>query len=41
MPVNLGLAQLSDHFLLSTVVFYALGMLAFAGDFAYGRTARG
>ena len=40
MPVNLGLAQLSDHFLLSTVVFYALGMLAFAGDFAYGRTAR-
>ena len=39
MPVNLGLAQLSDHFLLSTVVFYALGMLAFAGDFAYGRTA--
>jgi len=40
VPVNVGLAQLSDHFLLSTVVFYALGMLAFAGDFAYGRTAR-
>ncbi len=37
MPVNIGLAQLSDHFLLSTVVLYALGMLAFAGDFAYGR----
>ena len=40
MPVNIGLAQLSDHFLLGTVVFYALGMLAFAGDFAYGRTPR-
>jgi cytochrome c-type biogenesis protein CcsB len=37
VPVNIGLAQLSDHFLLSTVVLYALGMLAFAGDFAYGR----
>ncbi len=40
MPVNIGLAQLSDHFLLSTVVLYALGMLAFACDFAYGRTTR-
>jgi cytochrome c-type biogenesis protein CcsB len=40
VPVNIGLAQLSDHFLLSTVVLYALGMLAFAGDFAYGRATR-
>jgi cytochrome c-type biogenesis protein CcsB len=40
VPVNIGLAQLSDHFLLSTVVLYAVGMLAFAGDFAYGRTPR-
>jgi cytochrome c-type biogenesis protein CcsB len=40
VPVNIGLAQLSDHFLLSTVVLYALGMLAFAGDFAYGRAGR-
>jgi cytochrome c-type biogenesis protein CcsB len=37
VPVNLGLAQLSDHFLLSTVFLYALAMLAYAGDFAYGR----
>jgi cytochrome c-type biogenesis protein CcsB len=37
MPVNLGLAQLSDHFLVATVVFYALAMLAYAGDFAFGR----
>ena len=38
-PVNLGLAQLSDHFLLTTVFFYALAVLAFAGDFAFGRRA--
>jgi cytochrome c-type biogenesis protein CcsB len=37
VPVNIGLAQLSDHFLLSTVFLYALAMLAFAGDFAFGR----
>ena len=36
MPVNVGLAQLSDHFLLATVFFYALAVLAYAGDFAYG-----
>src|SRR5215469_6898126 len=40
VSVNMGLAQLSVHFLLATVVLYALGMLAFAGDFAYGRSAR-
>ncbi len=37
MPVNVGLAQLSDHFLLATVFFYAMAMLAYAGDFAFGR----
>jgi cytochrome c-type biogenesis protein CcsB len=39
VPVNIGLAQLSDHFLLATVFFYALAVLAYAGDFAYGRPA--
>ena len=39
-PVNIGLAQLSDHFLLITVFFYALAVLAFAGDFAYGRRTK-
>ena len=39
MPVNVGLAQLSDHFLLATVFFYALAVLAYAGDFAFGRRA--
>jgi cytochrome c-type biogenesis protein CcsB len=38
VSVNIGLAQLSDHFLLATVVLYALAMLAFACDFAYGRS---
>ena len=37
MPVNVGLAHVSDHFLLFTVVVYSLAMLAFAGDLAYGR----
>ena len=36
MPVNVGLAQLSDHFLLATVFFYALAVVAYAGDFAFG-----
>jgi cytochrome c-type biogenesis protein CcsB len=39
VPVNVGLAQLSDHFLLATVFFYALAVLAYAGDFAFGRHA--
>jgi cytochrome c-type biogenesis protein CcsB len=37
VPVNVGLAQLSDHFLLATVFFYAFAVLAYAGDFAFGR----
>jgi cytochrome c-type biogenesis protein CcsB len=37
MPVNVGLAQLSNHFLISTVVLYSLALLAYAGDFAFGR----
>ncbi len=40
MPVNIGLAQLSDHFLLATVFLYALAMLAYAGDFAFGQSTR-
>jgi cytochrome c-type biogenesis protein CcsB len=37
VPVNLGLAQLSNHFLICTVVLYSLALLAYAGDFAFGR----
>jgi len=38
VPVNLGLAQASNALLLSTVVIYALAMLAYACDFAFGRS---
>jgi len=37
MPVNTGLAQVSNDFLLVAVVIYALAMLAFACDFAFGK----
>ncbi len=39
MPVNTGLAQLSNGFMLAALVGYSLAVLAFAGDFAYGRRA--
>ncbi len=35
--VNQGLSNLSDHFLIVTVVLYSLAVLAFAADFAFGR----
>jgi len=37
MPINSGLAQLSEDLLLFTIVVYALAMLAYACDFAFGR----
>jgi cytochrome c-type biogenesis protein CcsB len=37
VPVSIGMAQLSDHLLLCTVVIYSLAMLAYAGELAYGR----
>jgi len=37
MPINSGLAQLSRDLLLSTVFIYAVAMLAYACDFAFGR----
>jgi cytochrome c-type biogenesis protein CcsB len=37
MPVNSGLAQLSENLLLFAIVVYALAMLAYACDFAFGR----
>ena len=37
MPINSGLAQLSEHLLLFTIVVYALAMLAYACDFAFRR----
>jgi cytochrome c-type biogenesis protein CcsB len=40
MSVNTGLSTVSDHLLISAVVIYSLAMLAYAGDFAYGRRTR-
>ena len=37
MPVNTGLADVSNDFLLAAVVVYALAMLAYACDFAFGK----
>ena len=37
VPVNTGLADVSNDLLLTAVVIYALAMLAYACDFAFGR----
>jgi cytochrome c-type biogenesis protein CcsB len=37
MPVNTGLADISNDLLLTAVVIYALAMVAYACDFAFGR----
>ena len=41
MPINDGLANLSHYSFVATVVAYALAVLAFACDFAFGREALG
>jgi cytochrome c-type biogenesis protein CcsB len=40
VSINTGLAQLSNDLLLLAIVTYSLSLLAFAGDFAYGRPRR-
>ncbi len=37
MPVNIGLAQLSYGLLVTSLVIYALAMLAYACDFAFSK----
>jgi cytochrome c-type biogenesis protein CcsB len=37
MPANLGMAQLSNAFLVAALLCYSLAVLAFAGDYAFGR----
>jgi cytochrome c-type biogenesis protein CcsB len=37
VPINFGLAHLSNDLLLSAVAIYAVAMLAYAGDFAFGK----
>jgi cytochrome c-type biogenesis protein CcsB len=41
VPINYGLANLSHYSFVITVVAYALAVLAFAGDFAFGREVLG
>ena len=40
MPVNLGFAQASSDFLIAALLIYSLAVLAFAGDYAFGRPRR-
>jgi cytochrome c-type biogenesis protein CcsB len=41
MPINQGLSHLSDHFLMVALLLYFLAVLAFAADFAFGRSGAG
>jgi cytochrome c-type biogenesis protein CcsB len=41
VPINYGLANLSHYAFVATIVAYALAVLAFACDFAFGRDALG
>jgi cytochrome c-type biogenesis protein CcsB len=40
MPVNLALGHVSNAFLIAALVIYSLAVVAFAGDFAFGRPRR-
>ena len=40
MPVNLALGHVSTDFLIAALVIYSLSVVAFAGDFAFGRPRR-
>ena len=40
MSVNLGFAQASNDFMIAALLIYSLAVLAFAGDYAFGRPYR-
>jgi len=40
MPVNVALGHVSNAFLIAALVIYSLSVVAFAGDFAFGRPSR-
>jgi cytochrome c-type biogenesis protein CcsB len=40
VSVNLGLAHVSTDFLIAALLIYSLALLAFAGDYAFGRPRR-
>src|SRR5580693_9022120 len=40
VSVNIGFAQASNDFLIAALLIYSLAVLAFAGDYAFGRPRR-
>jgi cytochrome c-type biogenesis protein CcsB len=40
MPINLTLGSVSNDFMIAALLLYSLSVLAFAGDFAFGRPRR-
>src|SRR5579863_6681937 len=40
VPVNLALGHVSTDFLIAALVIYSMSVVAFAGDFAFGRPRR-
>ena len=40
MPVNVALGHVSNDFMIAALLLYSLAVLAFAGDFAFGRPGR-
>lgn len=40
MPVDVGLERLSDNLLFATVICYAIAMVGYAAEFAFGRRVR-
>jgi len=40
MPINLALGHVSNDFMIAALLLYSLSVLAFAGDFAFGRPRR-
>jgi cytochrome c-type biogenesis protein CcsB len=40
MPVNLALGHVSNDFLIAAIIIYSMSVVAFAGDFAFGRPRR-
>ena len=40
MTVNVALGHVSNAFMIAALVIYSLSVVAFAGDFAFGRPRR-
>ena len=40
MPVNAGLATLSDHMFTWSIILYSLALVAYCGEYAFGRRGK-